>query len=90
MPGGQHHGADVDPLLVESAQHLEPAHLLHPQVEDEDVGDVAPRRGQRLAPVDAAPDHLEPLLGAEQVLEAVEDQRMIVCEQYLQCHVASP
>ncbi len=88
--GGQHHRADVDPLLVESPQHFEPAHLLHAQVEDENVGRVAARCGQRLAAVDAACDHLESLFGAEQVLEAVEDQRMIVREQNPQCHVASP
>lgn len=67
-------------MAVHRAQHAEAVEVGHANVEYDDVGAMFPNGRQPLSPRPASRDDLEVGLGAEERLQALDDDGMVVDE----------
>ena len=83
---GQEHHPRRRALGVELPQHRQAVLAAHAEVEQQEVGPQLAHRLERLVAVDAARHHLELRLQAEELLEPVEEDRVVVGEDDADAH----
>jgi hypothetical protein len=81
--GGDHHAEDVGVELLGAPEHLDTAHVRHPDVGHEQVHAALLERGQRLAPVLGLHD-LVPL-AAEPVRQQLADRGLVIDQEDSGC-----
>ena len=86
----QQHHAGGKLRLLQLPEHVEAVHAGHADVQHEDVGIVLPHGPHGLLARAAPGQHGEILLGLQQALQPIEDERMIVGEYQGDRHVSDP